>query len=96
MSDFERPAAVAINNITPLPSYTTVYFKPSCFKPQRQSTSLLNLRPLIFRLKLFGWSISTYLNLFYGNITFDLRPLFEEQNLDVKHGLGVILYVGVQ
>jgi len=92
MNDFERPAAVAINNITRLPCFTLVYFKPSCLKPPCQSTPLLNLRPLIFRLKLFGWFISTHLNLFNGNIIFYLRPFFQEHNLDVKHGLGVTLH----
>ena len=72
MNDFERPAAVAINNTTRLPSFTLVYFKPPCLKIPCQSTPLLNLRPLIFHLKLFGWFISTYLNLLYGNIIFDL------------------------
>jgi hypothetical protein len=53
-----------------------------------QFTLVLNLRPLIFDLTMFGWSVSTYLSLFsYGTIIFYLDPNCYEPSWGVKEGL---------
>jgi len=41
-----------------------------------------------FGLTLLGRPISIYF-IFYGNVIFDLRPLFQKHNLGVKQGLGI-------
>ena len=65
--------------IAPKPCFTLVCLNAPC-----HFTPLLNIRPLIFGLTLFGWFISIYLSLSYRNIIFDLRSLFQEHDYGVK------------
>jgi hypothetical protein len=58
-------------------------FTPCCFKPSCQCTPLLNLHPLIFGVTALGWLrcatlVPSHSIIYYGNIIFDLRPLFQE------------------
>jgi hypothetical protein len=54
-------------------------------------TPLLNLRPLIFWFNALWLAVFYYANplLLMGNIIFDLHPLFQEHNSNIKHGPGV-------
>jgi hypothetical protein len=56
-----------------------------------QFSSTLNLQSIVFGLTPFGWLRSITLTLTHisdGNMLFYLRPLFHEQKMGEKEGLG--------
>ena len=66
-------------------------FMSFCSNTPHQYTSLHTLHPLIFSLMPFGWLLSvtpapTYSIISYGNIIFDLSPLFLEPSYDIQQG----------
>lgn len=68
------------------------------FSASSQYALILNSRFLIFGFMPFGWlrSVTQTLTCFitsYGNITVDLRAVFQEHNYGVKQRLGVNIYV---
>lgn len=71
-------------------------FTPFCFNAPCYYTLLLNLRPLVFGLKSYGWLrcitlIPAYSTVSYRNRIYDLRlfiyTLFQEHSYRVKQGL---------
>jgi hypothetical protein len=63
------------------------------FNASYQFTPVLNLRPTIFGLTLFGGFISIYVSISflfpYGNIIFDLRPFYLRPTFFIKQNYGV-------
>jgi hypothetical protein len=67
--------------ITPISFFTPVCFTPFSFNAPCKFTPLHNMRSLIFSLTPFGWLRSVTLTRYYDlNISFGLRPLFQECN----------------
>ena len=70
------------NVIPPMPCFTPYCLIPSCFDALYKFTPLINLRPLIFGLTLFGSLLSIYLSLFLlWGCHFDLRLFLSTPSL---------------
>jgi len=70
-------------------TYTMAFFYAPCqFTPLTGLYHILFYANSFFGVTLLGRFISIYF-LYYGNVIFYLRPLFQKHNQGVKRGLGI-------